>query len=65
MVSSTESGLQILMDRLNTTAKSYDMKINVKKTKTMLASRHSAMKVNISIDRQRLEQVTSISTLEH
>ena len=29
MVSSTESGLQILMDRLNATAKSYDMKINV------------------------------------
>src|SRR6476661_4857470 len=59
MVSSTESGLQILMDRLNTTAKSYDMKINVKKTKTVVVSRHSAMKVNISIDGQRLEQVTS------
>ena len=35
------------------------MKINVKKTKTMVVSRHSEMKVNISIDGQRLEQVNS------
>src|SRR6476469_1305167 len=64
MVSSTESGLQILTDRLNATAKSSDMKINVKKTKTMVVSRHSALKVNISIDGQRLEQVTSFRYLE-
>ena len=51
------------MDRLNATAKSNDMKINVKKTKTMVVSRHSAMKVNISIDGQRLEQVTSFRYL--
>ena len=30
MVASTEAGLQSLMDGLNTTAKHYDMKINIK-----------------------------------
>ena len=39
------------------------MKINVNKTKTMLVFRHSAMKVNISIDGQRLKQVTSFRYL--
>src|SRR6476469_7677148 len=33
MVANTEAGLQSLMDSLNTTAKHYDMKINIKKTK--------------------------------
>src|SRR6476469_4927821 len=32
MVANTEAGLQSLMDSLNTTAKHYDMKINIKKT---------------------------------
>ena len=36
MISNSERGLQSLMDRLNEVAKSYDMKINVKKTKTMI-----------------------------
>ena len=31
MVANTEAGLQILMDSLNTTAKHYDMKINIKR----------------------------------
>ena len=39
-VANTEAGLQSLMDRLNTTAKHYDMKINIKKTKLMLISRN-------------------------
>src|SRR6478609_7219297 len=50
------------MGRFN--AKSYDMKINVKKTKTTVVSRHSATKVNIIIDGQRLKHVTSFRYLE-
>src|SRR6476469_6404701 len=36
MVANTEAGLQSLMDSLHTTAKHYDMKINIKKTKAMV-----------------------------
>lgn len=40
MVSSTEEGLQTIMNKLNETAKTYDMKINVKKTKTMIFAKN-------------------------
>src|SRR6476661_8119393 len=40
MVVNTEAGLQTLMDSLNTTAKHYDMKLNIKKTKTLVVSRN-------------------------
>ena len=40
MVANTETGLQSLMDNLNTTEKHYDMKINIKKTKAMVVSRN-------------------------
>ena len=39
MVSSSEDGLQRLMDRLNETANGFNMKINVQKTKTTVVSR--------------------------
>jgi hypothetical protein len=39
MVASTERGLQKIMDGLTTTAKQYNMKINVKKTKAMRISK--------------------------
>ena len=39
MISNSEGGLQRFMDRLNEVTKSYKMKINVKKTKTMVVSR--------------------------
>ena len=35
IVANTEAGLQSLMNSLNTTAKHYDMKININKTKAM------------------------------
>ena len=44
MVANTEAGLQSLMDSLNTTAKHYDMKINIKKIKTMVVSRNGGEK---------------------
>jgi Reverse transcriptase (RNA-dependent DNA polymerase) len=39
MVASSENGLQKLMDKLNVSAKKYDMKINVEKTKAMVVTR--------------------------
>src|SRR5688572_11170625 len=36
VVASTENGLQNLMNKLNVTAKKFNMKINVPKTKTMV-----------------------------
>ena len=39
MVSSSEEGLQRLIDRLNETANRFNMKINVQKTKTIVVSR--------------------------
>ena len=39
MLDETESGLQIVMDRLSHTAEDYGMKINVKKTKVMKISK--------------------------
>jgi len=38
MVAGTEQGLQKVMDGLTETEKKYDMKINVKKTKSMIVS---------------------------
>src|SRR6476469_4753629 len=40
MVANMEAGLQGLMESLNTTAKHYDMKINIKKAKAMVVSRN-------------------------
>src|SRR5580698_5595865 len=50
MVASSEQGLQRLMDALATTAKKYDIKINIKKTKTVLVSKsNTGGTVNIVI----------------
>ena len=58
MVANTEAGLQTLMDSLNTTAKTYDMKINIKKTKAMVVSRNGGERVNVTVEGQRFEQVS-------
>jgi len=63
MVASTEQGLQKLMDGLNSVAKKYDMKINVKKTKAMVVSRVEGRTVSISIDGQNVEQVKKFTYL--
>jgi hypothetical protein len=57
MVASTEKGLQRLVDSLNDTAKKYDMKINVKKTKALVVSKEVRGKVKIVMDGQLVEQV--------
>src|SRR6476619_763130 len=55
MIANTESVLQSLMDSLNTAAKHYDMKINIKKTKAMVVSRNGRERANITVERQSFE----------
>ena len=50
MTASSEEGLQRLMDALHNTAKEYNMKINMKKTKVMRISREGVGAINIVID---------------
>ena len=47
---------------LNDTAKAYDMKINVNKTKVMKVSRIGGV-INIVIDGQKIEQVNKFKYL--
>jgi len=63
MVASTQNGLQMLMDGLVRTAKDYDMKINVKKTKVMRVSRAGGGEVNIVIEGNTVEQVAKFKYL--
>src|SRR6478609_11024505 len=63
MVANTEAGLQSLIDSLNTTAKHYDMKISIKKTKAMVVSRYGGERVNITVEGQSGEQVSKFRYL--
>jgi len=63
MVASTEEGLQKLMNKLNDTAKEYNMRINVQKTKTMVVTRDGGGEVNIVLDGQRVGQVNNFKYL--
>jgi hypothetical protein len=63
MVDNTEEGLQRTMDRLSKTAKKYDMKINVKKTKTMVVSKTGGVTSNIQVDGRKIEQVEKFKYL--
>ena len=56
-MNSVELSSQRKIDALNSTAKKYNMKINVKKTKTMVVSKKGGVSVNILIDGERVEQV--------
>jgi len=55
--------MQKLMDGLNRTAKAYDMKVNIKKTKVMNVSRKERNEIRITIDSERLEQVSRFKCL--
>ena len=63
MVANTEAGLQSLMDSLNTTAKHYDMKINIQKTKAMVVSRNGGERVNIIKKVKALNKLPSFDIL--
>jgi len=52
-----------MMDGLNSAAKAYDMKINVKKTKIMVVSREEGRTANITVDGQKVEQVKTFKYL--
>ena len=57
MVAESVKELQEIMDKLVEVGRKYDMKINVKKTKTMRISRRGGSVVNIVIDGKNVEQV--------
>ena len=57
MVAESNRGLQRIMDRLNETAKKYEMRINIKKTKVMKVSREGGGVVEVILDGQKIEQV--------
>src|SRR3989441_13314760 len=63
MVAGTEMGLQRLRNKLNDTAKNFDMKINVQKTKPMVVRWDGGGVVNITVDGQRIGQVKSFKYL--
>src|SRR5206468_2873 len=63
MVAGTEMGLQRLMNKLNDTAKYFGMKINIKKTKTMVIRWDGGGVVNIIVDGKGIEQVKSFKYL--
>ena len=63
MVASTNAGLQRIMDSLNRTSVEYGMRINTKKTKVMRISREEGKSMNITINGNKLEQVTQFCCL--
>jgi hypothetical protein len=63
MVSNSEDGFQRLMDQLNDTANSFNMKIYLQKTKTIVVSRDRRVVVDITIDGQRVEPVKNFKYL--
>src|SRR5579864_3940070 len=63
MVALTQQGLQKVMDGLTETAKKYDMKINVKKTKSMVVSGEERRRVNLVRDGQQVEQAATFKYL--
>src|SRR6218665_1015865 len=50
------------MDGLNRTAKEYDMKVNIKKTKVMKVSRKGEGVINITIDGERFRYLGALIT---
>ena len=63
MVAGTEKGLQSIMEETNRVMKSYGMKINSQKTKTMKFGRKPGM-VSITLDGVALEQVKDFKYLK-
>ena len=56
MVASSEEGLQKIMDGLNRTAKEYEMKLNIKKTKVIRVPKDVGGQVTIMIEGKRLNR---------
>src|SRR6218665_456134 len=58
-----KGGLQKLMDGLNRTAKEYDMKVNIKKTKIMKVSRKEEGVINITIDGEIVKRIRYLGSI--
>ena len=63
MTASSNEGLQKLMDGVDRAAEDYGMRINVKKTKTMVISKEGGKKVDIKIGQHKVEQVQQFKYL--
>ena len=63
MVADSEKGLQEIMDKLVEVGRKYDVKINVKKTRTTRMSRRYGSVVNIVIEGNNVEQVKKFRNL--
>jgi len=63
MVANTEEGLQRLVNNLNKISNDFNMKINVKKTKSMRISRKGDEGINITLNNQQIEQVNNFKYL--
>ena len=63
MVANSEAGLQKQMDSLVRTAKEYDMKINSKKTKSIVISKKENSNVSILVNGQAIERVSRFKYL--
>src|ERR1700761_3499804 len=64
MVANSNKGLQTIMNNPNETAMKFEMKINVKRTQTMIVTRNEGGIMNIEIDGLKVEQVAKFKYLE-
>ncbi len=61
LLAGNENDLSELSSKINKVGKQFGMKINIKKTKAMVVSKKpNSPKINIAIDGQHIEQVTSL-----
>ena len=63
VLAETKEGIQRLMDALNNTIAKYNMKMNIKKTKSMRISRRGDEIINIQINGTGIEQVKTFKYL--
>ena len=60
----SEESLQVLLDEVNEAGKSFNMKMNAKKTKSMIITKKDDKpKIDITIDGTDIEQVTNFPYL--
>ena len=60
LLAGNEKELSELISKINEVGKQFGMKINIKKTKAMVVSKKpNSPKINIAIDGEQIEQVTS------
>ena len=64
LLANNEEDLQAVVDRINEAGKEFNMKMNAKKTKTMIISKvPTANRITISVDGANIEQVSRFTYL--